>query len=157
MRVPPQCSMRPVFTGWFSDFASLDSPQDGPIRYGETPADRFAGSTYDPASHYRAARVIRFFQEQGFTMEALRETSLIQTERIMDSLTAFEVLTPRHQGRGGFVSVRIENASAVVGALRTHGILTDSRGDILRFGPAPYTTEAEIHRALVYFKKICGH
>ena len=157
MRVPPQCSMRPVFTGWFSDFASLDSPQSGPIRYGETPADRFAGSTYDPASHYRAARVIRFFQAQGLTMEALRETSLIQTEHIMDSLIDFEVLTPRHQGRGGFVSVRLENASAVVMALRKHGVLTDSRGDILRFGPAPYTTEAEINRALAHFKKICGH
>jgi kynureninase len=156
MRVPPQCTMRPIFTGWFSDFASLDTQQDGLVRYGETPADRYAGSTYDPASHYRAARVIRFFQDQGMTMEALRQRSLTQTERIMNALTGFEILTPRHQGRGGFVSVRLTGASQAVSALRSHGIFTDSRGDILRFGPAPYTTDDEIDRAMYQFGKISG-
>ena len=40
---------------------------------------RFAGSTYDPTSHYRAARVLDFFDEQGLTPERLRESYLHQT------------------------------------------------------------------------------
>ncbi len=37
---------------------------------------RFAGSTYDPTSHYRAARVFDFFDEQGLTPERLRQSYL---------------------------------------------------------------------------------
>ncbi|MCZ7686055.1 MAG: aminotransferase class V-fold PLP-dependent enzyme [Sandaracinaceae bacterium] len=45
LRVPRETALRPVYTGWFSDFASLADPRDGARRvsYGPRPADRFAG------------------------------------------------------------------------------------------------------------------
>jgi kynureninase len=150
LRVPPECSLRPVYTGWFSDFAHLAAPRDAAIGYGARPADRFAGSTYDPSSHYRARAVIRFFDANGLSIDRLRALSSRQTSRLIAGLEGFDVRTPREpEKRGGFVSVRMKGADRVVAKLRDAKIFTDSRGEIVRFGPAPYVTDDEIDRALV--------
>jgi selenocysteine lyase/cysteine desulfurase len=150
LRVPPETELRPVYTGWFSDFASLAAPRDGRrVAYGPRPSDRFAGSTYDPASHYRARAVVEMFDAHALTVERLRALSLRQTERILRALPERAIRTPRDAAaRGGFVSVEVENASSVVSALREHGIFVDARGDLLRIGPAPYVTDDELDEAL---------
>ena len=75
MRVPADCALRPVVSGWFAEFAELaEARVPGEVRYGAGAA-RFAGSTYDPTSVYRAASVMDFFSEQGLTPEFLREVS----------------------------------------------------------------------------------
>ncbi len=146
LRVPSDCSLRPIYTGWFSDFQNLDGAQAA-ISYGATHADRFAGSTYDPTSHFRARRVIAFFRDHGMTIDALRELSLAQTTRLRDGLSEqFEVLTPA--ASGGFLAVRCPGAKEVTQALRARGVYVDSRGDILRLGPAPYVTSDELDRAV---------
>jgi kynureninase len=148
--------LRPLYTGWFSDFAGLEaSAADGPVGYGDSPADRFAGSTYDPTSHYRARAVIRFFESEGLGLDCLRRRSLEQTGRLFELLEGYEVATPREaEGRGGFVSVRLERATEVVRELRSRGVYVDSRGTLLRFGPAPYTTEDELERAVAALRAI---
>lgn len=158
LRVPPGTELRPVYTGWFSDFRNLARARDGgAIGYGETLADRFTGSTYDPASHYRARAVIDFFGAEGLTVERLREASLRQTGRLLAGLDGFEVLTPPAPGaRGGFVAVRVPGAGDVVRALRDRGVYVDARGDVLRFGPAPYTTDDELDRGLAAFREVVG-
>ena len=83
-------------------------------------------------------------------MTALRSLSSSQTQRIIDGLSDWDILTPRAPGdRGGFVSVRTRDAGAIVRALRALNIFTDSRADILRIGPAPYTTDDEIDSILM--------
>jgi len=156
LRVPPQSSLRPIYTGWFSDFANLAAMRSGgPIGYGTRPADRFAGSTYDPTSHYRARAVIDFFDEHDLSIARLRELSLAQTRRLLEGLDGLDVLTPRDDAaRAGFVAVRVAEASRVVDALRARGIQTDARGDVLRLGPAPYVTDDEIDRALTTLRSI---
>src|SRR5204863_166344 len=60
LRVPPECGLRPVLTGWFSEFETLEEAHTGGrVAYGSG-ASRWAGATYDPASHYRAAAVFAF-------------------------------------------------------------------------------------------------
>ncbi len=158
LRVPPACTLRPVYTGWFADFERLDAPQADRIEYGSRGADRFAGSTYDPASHYRASAVIDLFRSQDWNVEALRELSLRQTQQIIDGLDGFEIVTPRDSGqRGGFVALRRPDAAALVVALRKEGIFADARGEILRFGPAPYVTPEQIARGLAALRKLCPH
>ena len=44
------------------------------MAYGQG-GDRFAGATYDPTSHYRAAAVFDFFRARGLTPPLLREVS----------------------------------------------------------------------------------
>lgn len=149
LRVPPSFEGRPVYTGWFADFAHLAAPRDGrPVSYGARPAERFAGSTYDPTSHYRARAVTRFFDAEGLSPATLRAISLRQTRRLLDGLEGLDVATPRDEGRGGFVSVRVADASAAVARLEARGILTDARGSILRLGPAPYVTDDELDAAI---------
>ena len=149
LRVPRGSSLRPIYTGWFSDFAHLASARHGePITYGARPADRFAGSTFDPVSHYRARAVADFFVQQGMSLERLRATSLRQTARLFASLDGLDVRTPREDdARGGFVAIRHPRAGELVEALRERGIYTDSRGDMLRLGPAPYVTDDELDAA----------
>src|SRR3989454_10201204 len=72
LRIPPNCALRPVITGWFSEFEELARGEPAvPVSY-RAGAARFAGATYDPTSHYRAARVLDFFAEQELTPELLR-------------------------------------------------------------------------------------
>ncbi len=158
LRVPPDCALRPILSGWFSDFANLDRARtDGPVGYGPRGADRFAGNTYDPASHYRAAAVIDFFRAERLDVGRLRATSLAQTRRLLEGLEAHEVLTPREDdARGGFVSVRVPEAARVVAAMRAEGVYVDSRGDVLRLGPAPYLTDEEVDRGLEVFRRAAG-
>ncbi|MGE0788446.1 MAG: aminotransferase class V-fold PLP-dependent enzyme [Sandaracinaceae bacterium] len=156
LRVPPHCTLSPVYTGWFAEFATLgDKDASDRVRYGVRGADRFAGSTYDPVSHYRARRVIRFFEERGLDVGTLRAISLRQTDRLFAGLEGFEILTPREPDqRGGFVSVRTPRAGELVTRLRERGVYVDARGDLLRFGPAPYVTDDEIDRALASFRAL---
>jgi selenocysteine lyase/cysteine desulfurase len=163
MRVPEGCTLRPVHTGWFSDFAGLEAGASaGPIGYGPDNAHRFAGSTYDPTSHYRAAAVADFFDAQGLDVPTLRGISLRQTGRILDGVTAggLEVVSPRAaEARAGFVAVRVPGASEVVRALRARGVYVDARGDRLRLGPAPYLTDDELDAgvaALVEIARFAG-
>jgi len=158
LRVPPDTTLRPVITGWFAGFGALADPRDpGRVPYPARPAERFAGSTYDPTSHYRARAVLGFFDQQGMTVERLRATSLRQTARILAGLEGFDVVTPREDAaRAGFVAVRVGNVKEVVEGLRRDGVLVDARGDIVRLGPAPYLTGDEIDRGVAAFRALAG-
>jgi hypothetical protein len=48
----------------------------------------------------------------------------------------------------------VKGADAVVSGLRDAAVFCDSRGDIVRFGPAPYVTDAEIDTALHAFRRL---
>ncbi|MBI2391960.1 MAG: aminotransferase class V-fold PLP-dependent enzyme [Deltaproteobacteria bacterium] len=156
LRVPPDTALRPVYTGWYAGFGALADPRDGGrVPYPARPAERFAGSTYDPTSHYRARAVFGFFDAQGMTVERLRATSLRQTARILAGLEGFDVHTPRDDAaRAGFVAVRVRDAKAVVDGLRAQGILVDVRGDLVRLGPAPYLTDDEIDRGVAALRAL---
>jgi kynureninase len=155
LRVPPACRLRPVLTGWFSEFGALEHPASGGlVQYGEGAA-RFSGATYDPASHYRAAAVFAFHVEQGLTAEHLREISRRQVDclqRTFESLdldpAVAHVEPMPAERRGGFLAIRCARAAALSRALRDRGVLTDVRGDLLRLGPAPYLTDAQLRDAV---------
>jgi selenocysteine lyase/cysteine desulfurase len=145
-------TMRPRQTGWFSHFAGLDGVQRG-IDYGEGGA-RFLGSTFDPTSFYRAVHVMRFFEREGLTPAVLAAQSRAQTGLLIDAFDraglaarGIELATPREH-RGGFVTLKTPCAAALKQGLRAAGVHTDVRGELLRFGPAPYVRAAELERAI---------
>ena len=154
LRVPPgAAALRPRYTGWFAGFGELDAPRDRarPVRYEAHGASAFAGSTFDPASFYRAVAVTRFATERGLDLPRLRALSLAQTQRIIDAADrlGLPLATPRDPaGRGGFVAFDTPRAAALVTALRDEGIYADARGTRLRLGPAPYVTDDELDLAL---------
>jgi len=156
LRVPPRGeTLRPLLTGWYSEFARLTQRTVGEVPYGEGPA-RWAGATYDTASHYRAGRVFDFFEEQGLTPDLLREVSRRQVGILAAGVDALD-LDPRHLARdrevpldrvGGFLALRSPHAGAISADLRTRGVWTDYRGDIVRLGPAPYLSDEQLRLAI---------
>jgi kynureninase len=152
LRLPPQADeLRPVFTGWFSEFAELAAEKvPGAVEYPKG-GMRFAGATYDPTSHYRAARVFDFFEEQGLTPEALRENYLRQTTFLAELLGEQEA--PREQF-GGFLALEIANADELSRRLAEHGMMTDSRGRYLRLGPAPYLSDDQLAAAVQALRSV---
>ena len=144
LRLPPQADeLRPAFTGWYAEFAELAAAHEpGGVEYPRG-GMRFAGATYDPTSHYRAARVFDFFQEQGLTPDALRESYVRQTTLLAQLVGADE---PREQF-GGFIALEVPGAEDVSRRLAEEGVMTDARGRYLRLGPAPYLTDAQLEDA----------
>jgi kynureninase len=144
LRLPPQADeLRPAFTGWYAEFAELAAAHEpGAVEY-PTGGMRFAGATYDPTSHYRAARVFAFFQEQDLTPEALRESYLRQTSLLAQLVGADE----SGEQFGGFIALEVPGAEDVSRRLAEEGVMTDARGRYLRLGPAPYLTDAQLEDA----------
>ncbi|HYT84263.1 MAG TPA: aminotransferase class V-fold PLP-dependent enzyme [Gemmatimonadales bacterium] len=156
LRIPADCALRPVVTGWFGEFTELaEPPAGGPVRYGPGAA-RFAGATYDPTSHYRAGAVFAFFEEQRLTAERLREVSQHQVGLLasaFDALSANPAVISRDRAvplsaLGGFLALRTPHAARVSAALKERGVWTDYRGDVLRLGPAPYLTDGQLTGAM---------
>jgi kynureninase len=156
LRLPPDTELRPVVTGWFSEFTALaDRERPDRVVYGRG-GDRFAGATYDPTSHYRAAAVFEFFREHGLTPDLLREVSQHQVGLLAGAFDALD-LDPAVITRdrsvppselGGFLALRAPMASTLVERLEARGVSADARGDVLRLGPAPYLSDAQLRDAV---------
>lgn len=153
LRFPADCTLRPVLTGWFAEFGSLARTSSG-VGYGDGHL-RFAGSTYDPVSHYRAAAVFKFFHEQGLDPVRLREISLAQIRRLgaaVDALDAHPALLTRDRSRplerrGGFLALETPRAGEICCKLRERRVYADYRDRVLRLGPAPYVTGEQLDDA----------
>jgi kynureninase len=145
LRFPADTTLRPVVTGWFSEFADLtQSPASTRVGYGPGPA-RFAGATYDFTSHYRGAAVFEFFAQQRLTPAELRALSQRQIE-VLASALGIETEVALHE-IGGFLALRTRDPARLQQALRARDVWTDHRGDTLRLGPAPYVSEEQLDRA----------
>jgi len=155
LRVPEGCRLRPVITGWFSEFAALeDQTVAGRVVYGEGAA-RFAGATYDPTAHYRAAAVFAFHDAWHLVPERLREISRRQVAVLKDGFEALdldsrlaEVVPMPADRRAGFLAIRTNRAEKLVEMLRARHVFCDHRGDILRLGPAPYVGDEQLAQAV---------
>ncbi len=156
LRLPPGCDLRPVITGWFSEFTALtDREHPERVAYGSG-GDRFAGATYDPASHYRGSAVFRFFREQGLTPGLLRRVSQHQINDLAAGFDALDIdptVVTRDRSVpleeiGGFLALRAPAATVLAQRLAARGLHCDARGDVLRLGPAPYLASDQLRDAV---------
>jgi kynureninase len=155
LRLPPQADeLRPAITGWFAEFEELHAAHEPGATEYPRGSMRFAGSTYDPTSHYRAARVFDFFEEQSLTPERLRASYLAQTTLLAERFDALTLDDVTRQGDipleafGGFLALESERAEELSRRLLEEGIVTDSRGRYLRLGPAPYHSDEQLETAM---------
>lgn len=155
LRVPPGCTLRPVITGWYAEFHTIaERHSDGRVAFGEGAA-RFAGATYDPTAHYRAAAVFAFHEAAGCSVERLRALSLHQAAVLVERIAAadfdprrlaLEPLAPER--RAGFVALTAADAPDLARRLNERGVWCDARGTRLRLGPAPYVTDDQLRAAV---------
>jgi kynureninase len=155
LRVPPGCRMRPVLTGWFAEFDDRNAAGARDRVTYAPGAAAFAGATYDPASHYRAAAVFDFHTAQQLTPDRLRAISRHQVGLLASSFAAHDfdpsvarIVAMPEERRGGFLAIRAPRAAELVPALREASVFADARGDILRLGPAPYLSDDQLREAV---------
>ncbi len=154
LRTPDGCNMRPVVTGWFSAFSSLKQPRSSQVRYDSGPW-RFYGATFDGTSAFRGAAVTRFFEREGLTPGVLQK---LYSEHVAYMKYKFlsldldpKIIRLGHdydlRQNAGFLALRSPVAIELFEKLKSEHVLTDCRGDILRFGSAPYMTSRQIDQA----------
>ena len=156
LRFPENCTLRPVATGWYAEFGHLTAPPTpGTVSY-STGDDRFAGATYDPTSHYRGAAVFDFFIEHGLGVELLREVSQAQIGQLCRQFDALDLdpATIRRNRKidlaslGGFLALTSPHAGELCRGLKSRGIWSDYRSQVLRLGPAPYVSRRQLSNAV---------
>jgi selenocysteine lyase/cysteine desulfurase len=154
LRVPEGCRLRPILTGWFAEFEALEYTGSDRVTFGEGAA-AFAGATYDPTSHYRAAAVFDFHQQQGLTPTELRRISQHQVSLLVSAFERLDVASSiahvepmAPERRGGFLAIRAPQARQLAHRLRERGVFVDARGDVLRLGPAPYLRDDQLTNAV---------
>ncbi|MFQ5730431.1 MAG: kynureninase [Planctomycetaceae bacterium] len=163
LRLPPDCRLRPITTGWFSEFGAL-SDRHGP---GEVPfgrgGHRFSGATFDPTSNYRAAAVFGYFQHRELTPELLREVSRHQVGLLAETFDALNLdpaIIRRDTGVplkeiGGFLVLWSPRAGDICRGLKAAGVYTDYRDEALRIGPAPYLSDNQLRDAIGRLSDVC--
>lgn len=162
LRFPKDCTLRPAITGCFASFSTLNEPRStGPVKYDDG-NQRFASSTYDPSSQYRAAKVVKFFKKQGLIPHVLRKQYLRQLE-LLKNLFLEQNFDPSiiklyHQKplkqNGGFLAFQSPYARQIKAQLMEQNVFTDARGNILRFGMAPYITTDQIKNGIECLSKV---
>ncbi|BBN83753.1 kynureninase [Pseudoalteromonas sp. A25] len=159
MRIPQGYNGSPIITGWYAEFSVLDQAP-GQVSYGAG-AHAFEGSTYDPSSHYRAAAVFDFFEQQNLEINTLRTINQQQIAILRSGIEsapklshAFALASHKHEDNGGFLALTTPYASQWVSKLHEQGIQSDSRGEQLRLGPAPYVSAKQLEQALSIMEDI---
>lgn len=162
MLTPSNNQFRPIYTGWFATFGSLTQSQSTQVAYSDD-AFKFWGSTFDPSGLYRFNSVCRFLSEinldidkihkyvinlQDFFVEGLKKIN-------SETLNLSNLLTPIEDSfRGHFLTFRLEKAGFYHQELRERNVITDFRGDRLRFGFGIYQDEDDVQRLLEIIKKL---
>jgi kynureninase len=154
LRSPADCEMRPIVTGWFSAFSTLKYPRSKKVHY-DSGAWRFYGATFDGTSAFRGAAVTEFFSREGLTPKLLHKMYSEHVAYMKYSFLKLDldptVIQLAHdydlRHNAGFLALRSTLAVKLFELLKAEGVLTDCRGDILRFGSAPYMTSRQIDSA----------
>jgi kynureninase len=155
MHCPPGFAMRPRDTGWFAAFGALSG--DGrSVAYG-TDGSRFMGATFDPTGLYRMGAVFDWMNDIGLTVDAIHRHVMALQELFraeiarakLRPLCESRLVTPvASASRGHFLTFELAGAQAMHERLTRANIVTDVRGERIRFGFGCYHTEEEIEAAV---------
>jgi kynureninase len=154
LHAPPGYAERPRNTGWFAAFGALAERQDGSVAYAPD-GGRFLGATFDPTALYRFNAVMRWLAQNELDATKIRAHTRALQERFASGLDAATGITSRdlvvpisEPSRGQFLTFRTNDASSIYDRLLRKNVLTDVRGDRLRFGFALYHDAEDVDRLL---------
>ena len=141
---PPGYGERPVNTGWYAGFGQLESGVSGRVGYG-TDGSRFSGATFDPSGVYRLNSVLAWLESENVGPEEVSDhVTDLQTAFLEADLAVGELLPPIGYERGTFISYRTPRAGDLYRALHDRRVITDYRGDRLRFGFGVYQDHSDV-------------
>jgi selenocysteine lyase/cysteine desulfurase len=152
MHCPPGFGPRPVNTGWYAGFGDLEKGVGEEVPYAAD-GGRFFGSTFDPSGLYRFVAVMDLWAREGVEPETVHEHVRTLQAGFLETVAelglpdlSVDRLVPdaSFAERGHFLTFRLPNAGKVHAALRDEKVITDYRGDRLRFGFGIYQEEEDV-------------
>jgi selenocysteine lyase/cysteine desulfurase len=151
LHAPQGMFPRPIDTGWFAAFFAMQQKQEG-VLYAED-ASRFLGATFDTTALYRFDAAMSLLEREGITTKEIDERAKTLQAMFVDELRKHGDLPLRERdlvvpiaetNRGQFLVFRTPDAKKIHDALAARGVMTDVRGDRLRFGFAIYHDEIDV-------------
>jgi selenocysteine lyase/cysteine desulfurase len=153
LHCPPGFGARPVDTGWYAGFGNLESGEGrGAVQYAED-GTRFLGATFDPSGLYRFDAVMELWRREGIDPAGVHAHALGLERRFLerlDGLGSRELHSGRlvpdrsHAERGHFLTFRQSDAERLHARLRERNVVTDWRGERIRFGFGVYQDESDV-------------
>jgi selenocysteine lyase/cysteine desulfurase len=160
MHCPPGYAPRPRDTGWFAGFAALADGADK-VAYG-TDGSRFLGATFDATALHRMAAVFAWMERIDLTVEMIHghvmalQGQFLASTRDIAPLQQARLVTPITAPHGHFLTYETPDAAAIKSRLAAANIVTDVRGNRIRFGFGCYHTGEDIDRAVAAMKRALG-
>jgi selenocysteine lyase/cysteine desulfurase len=165
LHCPPGYGERPVDTGWFAAFGELEEGVgDGRVPYSRD-GYRFFGATFDHSGLYRLNAVMDLMVELRLTVDAIHRHVCGLQQRFLAGLAALGdprldpallIPGPEAADRGNFLTLRTPEAGALHRRLGELGVVTDFRGDRLRFGFGLYHDPEDVDGLLDRLRRLDG-
>ncbi|MBK5255759.1 MAG: aminotransferase class V-fold PLP-dependent enzyme [Vicinamibacteria bacterium] len=159
LAVPKDFSLRPLNTGWFAGFGSLERGDSGRVPF-SSDGFRLAGATFDPVGLYRFNAVAKLFLSLGITVESIdahvKELQAlflhILGRQSSATLKTSDLIAPVDGigGLGHFLTFRRGDAGAIAERLAARNVIVDHRGDRLRFGFGAYHDDGDVRALLTH-------
>jgi selenocysteine lyase/cysteine desulfurase len=155
LAVPPGNTLRPVDTGWYSSFGTLESDGTGPVPYADD-GFRFWGATFDPSGLYRFDAAMSWLASTGTTIADVHRHALVLQKHFLDGLAriglaelpADALVPPAAVARGNFLAFDVDDAAERHRRIAAQNVVIDRRGRRLRFGFGVYHSEHDVRLLL---------
>jgi len=153
LHAPPGYAPRPRDTGWYAAFSALETG-GSEVGYA-TDAGRFLGATFDPVGLYRFNAVMDWLNEHALGVPDIHAHAHGLQQRFVTGLDALGLTTLKSEqlvvpleepARGNFLTFRTASAGELYRKLLDTHVITDWRGDRLRFGFGLYQDESDVDR-----------
>lgn len=146
--VPTDCQLRPKYTGWYAEFGELSQAKEGKVNYSKN-GMRFAGATMDFSALYRLRAVFNMLYTEGLSVSNINAYIKTCQRAFLDKIAALNhpllnednLLIRSLEQHGHFLTFVLPSeqaAESLHNQLAQNGVLTDYRGNRLRFGFALY-------------------
>lgn len=147
----PKGEWRPAYTGWFAEYAHLSRPAGSQVGYSDD-GMAFMGATQDPSGCYRMNAVWDLFKQENISMEAIHsyvkelQKKFIQEipQPFLEHFDLQPVFDLDLKWHGHFLTYESSQAEAVMNFLKSKNVLTDRRGQRIRFGFGLYQSLEDV-------------
>ncbi len=159
---PAGLGQRPRDTGWYASFGALERSQQGTVPYAAD-GSRFLGATFDPSGIYRLRAVLAWLDDLDLSTTAIHDHVTTLQSEFVERLAAMpacplrpgQLVVPiEERSRGNFLTFHCQQAKALHKSLLEKGVITDYRGDRLRFGFGLYHDRNDIDLLLQHLQAL---
>ena len=155
LAVPPGCSLRPLDTGWYASFGTLEGREAEAVHYADD-GYRFWGATFDPSGLYRFNAAMDWLASTGTTIAEVHRHALSLQKHFLDGLArlalaelpAASLVPPAAVARGNFLAFDVDEAEELHRRIAAQGVVIDRRARRLRFGFGVYHSEHDVRLLL---------